>query len=151
MSLRKHRLAFAGMLPNCAPSLALFTPLAPLLGVWLACLAGYYVLEENVFETYWCVSDTLQAAAVNGDAGDELAVGPGHKRRKRAWEEDENADEENGQDEEEAKRLAEEKDQREKEEFVERLRQKDEARTRKIAEAKLSKEELQVRKSTTAL
>ncbi|CAL8468358.1 g7898 [Coccomyxa elongata] len=84
-----------------------------------------------------------KAAAVNGDASDELAVGPGHKRRKRAWEEDEDADGEDAQDEEEAKRLAEEKDQKEKEEFVERLRQKDEARTRKIAEAKLSKEELQ--------
>ena len=97
-----------------------------------------------------CVSDTLQAAAVNGDAGDEVTVGPGHKRRKRAWEEDEDADGEPAQDEEEAKRLAEEKDQKEKEEFVERLRQKDEARTRKLAEAKLSKEELQVRNGSSS-
>lgn len=78
---------------------------------------------------------------MNGSAEEELAVGVGQKRRRRAWEVDQDAEEVNSEDDKEAKRLA---DQREKEEFEERLRQKDEARTRKIAEAKLSKEDLKV-------
>ena len=81
---------------------------------------------------------------MNGDADDGAATGLGHKRRKRAWEED--SVQEDGPDEEEAKRLADEKDARERDEFAERLRLKDDAKTRKIAEAKLSKEELKVRR-----
>lgn len=82
---------------------------------------------------------------MNGDADDGAGTGLGHKRRKRAWEED--SDKEDGPDEEEAKRLAEEKDARERDEFAERLRLKDDAKTRKIAEDKLSKEELKVKSS----
>jgi hypothetical protein len=91
--------------------------------------AGWSGFHGSEYLQLW-----LQAAEVNGEADDGAGTGLGHKRRKRAWEED--SDKEDGPDEEEAKRLAEEKDAR------------DDAKTRKIAEDKLSKEELKVRKFT---
>ena len=103
--------------------------------------AGWSGFHGSEYLQLW-----LQAAEVNGEADDGAGTGLGHKRRKRAWEED--SDKEDGPAEEEAKRLAEEKDARERDEFAERLRLKDDAKTRKIAEDKLSKEELKVRKFT---
>ncbi|KAK9845793.1 hypothetical protein WJX81_002540 [Elliptochloris bilobata] len=68
------------------------------------------------------------------------------KRRRRAWEEPEEGEEEGADAEAEraaaAVEAAREADLRERVEFEERLRARDEAKTRKIAEAKLSKEEV---------
>jgi hypothetical protein len=88
-----------------------------------------------------------QASETNGAADDDSGgAALGARKRRRAWEVEEDAGDgaegPNSEDEAEAKRVA---DQKEKAEFEERLRARDEARTRKIAEAKLSAEELAVR------